>query len=70
LVTIDTKLNGKNIVGVSKVFQHGKTQLPREVRKLLELKDGDRVYYVQDDFGRIFLEKAPGLVKKHVGKYV
>ena len=62
-------MDEKNIVGVSKVFQHGKTQLPRDVRKLLGLKDGDRVYYVQDEFGRIFLEKAPSLVKR-VGKYV
>lgn len=61
-------MSEKNILGISKLYQRGKAQIPSEVRKVLGLKDGDRVYFTRDERGRILLEKAPAL-KEHLGKY-
>jgi bifunctional DNA-binding transcriptional regulator/antitoxin component of YhaV-PrlF toxin-antitoxin module len=36
------------IEAVSKVFQNGKTQVPREVRRSLGLEDGDKMVWVLD----------------------
>lgn len=44
------------IFAVSRVFQHGKTQIPKEVRKTLHLEDGDRVLWYSED-GMIFLKR-------------
>jgi len=58
----------KNVIGHSSLFQGGKTVVPKVVRELLKLNDGDKIQYVLVD-GKIFLEKAPSLVKR-VGKYL
>lgn len=59
----------KNIIGISRLFQHGKTQIPRDVRKLLSVEDGDRIYYILDDLGRVYIEKAPP-PREYRGKYL
>ena len=58
------------IIAVGKVHGGGRVQLPKEVRELLDIRDGDKVYFVQDDLGRIIIERAPKLERKLVGKYV
>jgi len=45
------------ILATSKVFQRGKTQIPKEVREVLQLKDGDNLVWRLDDDGRIFLKR-------------
>lgn len=63
-------MSEKQIVGIGKLFQHGKCQIPKEVRAALFLKDGDRIYFVQEENG-IVLEKAPPIRKRELmGKYV
>lgn len=47
----------KKTVGLSKVYQHGKTHIPCEVRKLLIIKDGDRLLWILEG-GKIFVEVA------------
>jgi bifunctional DNA-binding transcriptional regulator/antitoxin component of YhaV-PrlF toxin-antitoxin module len=44
------------IFAVSRVFQHGKTQIPKEVRRALHLEDGDRVLWYNEG-GVIFLKR-------------
>ena len=44
------------VIATSRVFQHGKTQIPKEVRRALQLKDGDILVWRGDD-GRIFVER-------------
>ena len=44
------------VYAISKVFQHGKTQVPKDVRKALVLSDGDRILWYNED-GAIFVEK-------------
>jgi AbrB family looped-hinge helix DNA binding protein len=46
------------ILGVSKVHNKGKVTLPKEVRKKLEVEDGDLVYFYVDERGRIVVEKS------------
>jgi len=46
------------ICDVSKVFQHGKTQIPSDVRKFLELVDGNKLVWYKDNDGKIFVEKV------------
>jgi len=45
------------ILAVSRVFQRGKTQVPKEVRKALGVNDGDNLVWRLDDDGRIFLKR-------------
>jgi len=35
----------ESIIDVSKVFDRGKTQIPSDVRKILGLKDGDKIVW-------------------------
>ena len=44
------------VYAISKVFQHGKTQVPKDVREALVLSDGDRILWYNED-GAIFVEK-------------
>jgi len=46
----------RRTLGLTKVYNHGKTQIPRDVRKLLKIKDGDRVLWLIED-GKIVVEK-------------
>ena len=57
------------IIATVKVHGKGRVQIPKEVRKILNVEDGDRVYFVQNSSRKIFLEKAPILKKKEPGKY-
>jgi len=47
----------QKIVGLSRLYQHGKTHVPSEVRKLLNVKDGERLVYILEA-GKIFLGSA------------
>lgn len=42
----DVKVEGE-ILGVRAVQNHGRVQIPAIVREKLELKDGDRVYWIE-----------------------
>jgi bifunctional DNA-binding transcriptional regulator/antitoxin component of YhaV-PrlF toxin-antitoxin module len=44
------------VYAISKVFQHGKTQVPKEVRQALRLSDGDRILWYSED-GIIFVKR-------------
>lgn len=45
------------ILDVSKIFGHGKTQVPRDVRELLCTGDGDKLVWYSDD-GKVYVQKA------------
>jgi len=45
------------IFDVSRVFQHGKTQIPRDVRIALKLQDGDKIIWFSDGT-EIFVKKV------------
>lgn len=45
------------LIELSKLFQHGKTQVPRDVRNFLNVKDGDRLLWY-DDNGKVYVAKA------------
>lgn len=45
-----------SVKGVTKVYQKGKTQVPSEIRKVLHLKDGDRLVWY-DEGGRVFVKR-------------
>ncbi len=47
----------ESTIDVSKVFDRGKTQIPSDVRKLLVLKDGDKIVWKLEN-GRVFVEVA------------
>ena len=44
------------VFAISRIFQHGKTQIPKEVREALELKDGDKVLWYREDH-KIFMKR-------------
>jgi AbrB family looped-hinge helix DNA binding protein len=46
------------ILGVSKVHNKGKVTLPKEVRKRLEVGDGDLVYFYVDERGHVVVERS------------
>lgn len=47
----------ESIVDVSKVFGRGKTQIPADVRKMLGLKDGDKIVWKLEN-GKVVVEVA------------
>ena len=46
----------RRTLGLTKVYNHGKTQIPRDVRRILRIEDGDRVLWVLED-GKIVVKK-------------
>lgn len=54
------------VLAVGKVFGKGKLQIPIEIRGILDLNDGDRIYFKQTLEGKIVLSKAP---QTRRGKY-
>jgi len=44
-------------IDISKVFDRGKTQVPSDVRKLLGLKDGDKIVWKLEN-GKVVVEVA------------
>ena len=45
------------VVAVTKVFNRGQTYIPIDIRKILELKDGDKVVWFEEG-GKIYIKKA------------
>jgi len=45
------------VVDVSKVFQHGKTQIPSDVRRFLDVKDGDKLIWCSHE-SKIYVIKV------------
>lgn len=58
----------ERILEVCTVFGNGRIQLKKKVRTMLELSDGDDLYFKLAIDGRIYLEKADSL-KEGSGKY-
>ena len=46
----------KQFLGSGKVYQHGKIQIPRDVRRKLGLTDGSFIMWYLED-GKILIEK-------------
>jgi len=46
------------IVGVRKVQDRGRVQIPKTIREKMRLKDGDSVYWLIDPEGKYFIVKA------------
>jgi AbrB family looped-hinge helix DNA binding protein len=57
------------IVATVKVHGKGRIQIPKDIRQILNISDGERLYFIQDSSGKIFVEKAPQ-IKKGLGKYL
>ncbi len=55
--TITTDIKGE-IVGVRTVQDRGRLQIPKKVRELIGLEDGDSVYWIQGLDGRFYIAKA------------
>ena len=60
----------ERVVEVCKVFGNGRIQLKKRVRVLLNVNDGDDVYFKMDEDGRIYVEKAAVEPKIGFGRYV
>lgn len=55
LVTSDIK---GEILGVRAVHNRGRVQVPKKVRDIIGLKEGDSIYWIQGLDGRIHITKA------------
>lgn len=49
-------ISSDKVFAVSKIFQHGKTQIPRDVRHALRLKDGDKLIWYSKDDGTMYVK--------------
>ena len=54
---ITEKIEGE-ILGVRQVQDHGRIQVPKIIRDILQLNDGDNAYWIKDKEGKIVLRKA------------
>lgn len=57
------------ILASRKMGKRGRLQIPKEVREKLKLKPGVLVLFIEEAQGRIFLQKAPKLKGRQLGKY-
>jgi hypothetical protein len=48
----------ESVFAVSKIFQYGKTTVPKPVRVRLDVKDGDKMIWSVDDLGNITVSKV------------
>ena len=55
------------IVDVCKLYGRGRVQIPSEIRKELQLVDGDKICWKIDPLGRYYIEKAQS--KRGGGRY-
>ncbi len=55
--TITPDITGE-IMGVRTVQDRGRLQIPKKVRDLIGLEDGDSVYWIQGLDGRFYIAKA------------
>jgi len=55
--TVTADIKGE-IMGVRKIQDRGRLQIPKKVRDLIGLKDGDSVYWIQGLDGRFYIAKA------------
>jgi AbrB family looped-hinge helix DNA binding protein len=46
------------IIGVRKVQDKGRVQIPKAIRDELELKDGDSAYWIKSPEGKFYIIKA------------
>ena len=58
------------VVEVSLIFGNGRIQVKKKVREILDVSDGDEIYFKQSPEGRIYIEKADIIIKSGAGKYV
>ena len=56
----DKRRNIETILAVSKIFQYGKTTVPKEVRTRLEIQDGDKLVWSVDELGTISVSRGYG----------
>jgi len=54
----EKRRNIETILSVSKIFQYGKTTIPKEVRVRLDIGDGDKLVWSLDDVGSIMVSKG------------
>ena len=47
----------KRIIGVSSLFQRGKTHIPVDVRDILNIKEGDKIVWVLEN-GKLYIKSA------------
>ena len=53
----------ENVLAIAKVWGKGRIQVPQEVRDMLGIQDGDRIYFVVTMMGELIFRKAPSLTK-------
>ena len=56
----DKRRSIETILAVSKIFQYGKTTVPKEVRTRLEIHDGDKLVWSVDEVGTISVSRGYG----------
>ena len=56
----DRRRSIETILAVSKIFQYGKTTVPKEVRTRLEIEDGDKLVWSVDELGTISVSRGYG----------
>jgi len=54
---VTKKIEGK-IIAVRKVQDRGRVQIPSDIRKMMNLRDGDDVYWIHGPNGRFYVVKA------------
>lgn len=58
------------IVAIAKMHGHGRLHIPKEIRELLDVSDGDKIYFIQNRKKQISIKKAPKIKEeKSMGTY-
>jgi len=60
-------MSDKSVIDITKVHSNGRVQIPVEIRKDMELSDGDKVRWFQNSQGHFCIEKLGA--EKGRGRY-
>jgi bifunctional DNA-binding transcriptional regulator/antitoxin component of YhaV-PrlF toxin-antitoxin module len=63
-------LSKEELIKVTRVYGRGRTQIPSEIVKALELKEGDKIVWFMNESGVFCIRKVPTLRREHLGKYI
>jgi len=63
-------LSTEELIKVTRVYGRGRTQIPSEIVKTLELKEGDKIAWFMNESEVFYIKKVPTLKREGKGKYM
>jgi len=60
----------EELISVTRVYRGKRTQIPTEIARFLNVRDGDKIAWFMGKDGRVYIKKASSVPREKLGKYV